>query len=336
MSELTLTQQKQILENLVMDEVEIPGLPPISGEYAAITEIATEITNNTHFLYDRSQRAWIEMGESGRLIGSLVVFPRSVLQRTIIQAKVLDPAGWAPPLQKKRAMKVLLAMLFGSLGANYLFAKAYRATLLSLDIGVENEKVLRLIDLLTRTVDRTGIGQALEMEARSSDVISPEHYMRIVTEKTGYYLAYSIVGGAIISGVPDDVLKSLRNFGMYVGPVFQVVDDILDLSESKGREEIGCDIKEGKRSLLVALATSECTSDERQTLYSILNKRREETTEEDISWVVSLFDRYDIVGKAKESAGEMLGGAKAAIKNVPQQLRENLSVAADFFFRRRV
>jgi len=124
MAGLDIIQQKQVLGNLVLDEVDIPGLPPTMGEHAAITEIATEITNNVHFLYDRSQRAWIEMGETGRLIGSLVVFPRSVVQRIIVQAKDLSPNSKAPPVKKKRALKILLAMLWGSLAANFLFQKA--------------------------------------------------------------------------------------------------------------------------------------------------------------------------------------------------------------------
>jgi len=64
------------------------------------------------------------MGETGRMIGSLVVFPRSVIQRALIQAKTLDPKGYAPPEKKKRAAKVLFALLWGSFAANYLFQKA--------------------------------------------------------------------------------------------------------------------------------------------------------------------------------------------------------------------
>ena len=124
MSGLTMTQQKHILENLAMEQVEFAGLPPTDGGHAAITEIATEITNNVHFLYDRSQRAWIEMGETGRLVGSLVVFPRSVLQRAIIQGKLFDPKSNATPAQKKRAFKILFSLLWGSLAANWLFQKA--------------------------------------------------------------------------------------------------------------------------------------------------------------------------------------------------------------------
>ena len=124
MAGLTLTQQKYVLGNLAMGTVEIAGLPPTTGQHAAITEIATEITNNVHFLYDRSQRAWLEMGEAGRLVGSLVVFPRSVLQRAIIQGKVLDPRDWSPAPKKRRAFKILFSLLWGSLAANYLFQKA--------------------------------------------------------------------------------------------------------------------------------------------------------------------------------------------------------------------
>ncbi len=219
---------------------------------------------------------------------------------------------------------------------DYIFVKTYRAVLKSGEVGVENEKLVKLVDLLTKTVDRTGIGQAMDIGARDADDISVEQYMRTVTEKTGYYLAYPIIGGAIISGASDEILKSLEDFGTYIGPVFQIADDILDLTEGKGREEIGCDIKEGKRSLLVALAVAECSPEESGKLFEILNKDREDTTDEDVSWVISLFKKYQIIEKAKERAREMLDSARSSIQNVPGELRENLSAAAEFFLERKI
>jgi geranylgeranyl diphosphate synthase type I len=219
---------------------------------------------------------------------------------------------------------------------DYIFVKTYRAILRSEDVGVDSEQLVKLVDLLTKTVDRTGIGQAMDIGARESNDISVEEYMRTVTEKTGYYLAYPIIGGAIISGASDDTLRSLEEFGKYIGPVFQIADDILDLTDGKGREEIGCDIKEGKRSLLVALATSECTQEEKERLFEILNKGREYTSDEDVSWVISLFDKYQIIDKAKDRAREMLGAAKTSIQDVPEELRENLSAAAEFFLERKI
>jgi len=112
LSGLTLQQQVDILKILTVDKTR------------AVREIATEITNNVHFLYDRAQRAPFEMGGMGRVFGSLLIFPRSLMQRVLKQFKVLDPVSYAPLAKKKRALKILLAMLMGSMAANYAFKKA--------------------------------------------------------------------------------------------------------------------------------------------------------------------------------------------------------------------
>ena len=112
MAELTLGQQTDILRWLA------------TTQERSIRETALELVNNVHLLYDRAQRAPIEMGGIGRIFGSLLVFPRGVLQRIIYQFKPLDPQSWAPVAKKKRALKVLFAVLWGSIVANYLFQKA--------------------------------------------------------------------------------------------------------------------------------------------------------------------------------------------------------------------
>ena len=59
---------------------------------------------------------------------------------------------------------------------------------------------------------------------------------------------------------------------MHAGPAFQITDDLLDLTSGKGRGEIGRDIKEGKRSMLVVYCLQKCNSSERKKLLEILNK----------------------------------------------------------------
>ncbi|KKL86240.1 hypothetical protein LCGC14_1946710, partial [marine sediment metagenome] len=123
MAELTLTQQVNILKTLHLPRVtsRLPGLSSVKGEYQAISEIALEITNNVHFLYDRSQRALIEMGGMGRILGSLVVFPRSTAQRILKQLGTLDPLSWAPGVKRRRAIKVLLSGAIGGMATGNLF-----------------------------------------------------------------------------------------------------------------------------------------------------------------------------------------------------------------------
>jgi len=124
MNEMTLTQQKQVLELLAIDNVNYDVVGTTDGGNAATLEIANEVTNNVHFLYDRAQRAAIEHSEGGRIIGSLSVFSRSVGQRVVKQINVLRPDSGASAASKKAALKVLFAMLWGSLAANYLYQKA--------------------------------------------------------------------------------------------------------------------------------------------------------------------------------------------------------------------
>ena len=96
-----------------------------------------------------------------------------------------------------------------------------------LDSGVR----FRLLALMARTLERTHIGQALDINARGSRDFSIDDYMRLVREKTGHYLASPIQGGAIVAGADDAVLGRIEALALVLGPMFQIIDDLIDLTE---------------------------------------------------------------------------------------------------------
>ena len=53
----------------------------LQGPDQAARYVAHQVTNQVHFVYDRAQRAPIEHGILGRVVGNLMTFPRSVAQR---------------------------------------------------------------------------------------------------------------------------------------------------------------------------------------------------------------------------------------------------------------
>ena len=120
-NDLANIQRKEFLEILAQDKVEIEGLGEVSGRQAAEWYLAREITNNTHFLYERAQRAPIEMGLTGRTVGSLLVFGRSVAQRMIIQANTLRAGSKATADQKIRAIKIIFGMIIFGLLAGEIY-----------------------------------------------------------------------------------------------------------------------------------------------------------------------------------------------------------------------
>jgi geranylgeranyl pyrophosphate synthase len=186
---------------------------------------------------------------------------------------------------------------------DYLIAKGYESILKS---NLSADKILKLIDVYTLTLTKTGEGQALDINYRADEEFTVEKYLRLATLKTGYYLICPVVGGAIISGVDDDVIEILWRLGGNIGTSFQIRDDIIDLTEGKGRGgEIGCDIKEGKPSILYAYALSRAVKDEKKQLINIIKKPRGETSEDDVKKVIDIYNKYQTIEFAQKKGEEL-------------------------------
>lgn len=213
---------------------------------------------------------------------------------------------------------------------DYMLTQVFVALMQLLEVGLSAEVTLRLVRLMADTLDHTHIGQAMDISARSAASFTVADYMKLVTEKTGYYLSAPILAGAIVARAAAPVQKALVQFGKCIGPMFQIMDDIIDLTEGKGRLEIGADIREGKRSFLVAYAAGRCTEKERKSLISILNMSREQTAKEHIVWVIRLFEKYDAIEAGKRKSRELLRKGKKHLQHVPFGLRRMLETTADF------
>ncbi len=207
---------------------------------------------------------------------------------------------------------------------DFLYTKVW-SLFLALEDSLDIETRMAQARLLTHTVEYTIMGQALEMNARQSRDITLDSYLEIVGHKTAHYLAAPIVSGAMIANASDETITALRDFGRHVGPVFQVIDDMIDLTEGKGREAIGSDIREGKRSFLVAHAAQQASGEDREKMFDILDKPREETTDDDVQWVKALFQRTGSTQAGSAFCREQMDLAHATLSPIDKNLRSMLS-----------
>jgi len=92
-------------------------------------------------------------------------------------------------------------------------------------------RVISEIAAAAGTVDGMVGGQVADIEAekKPADAATLEYIHR---SKTAALICGSIVAGAIAGGAGDEDVERLRRFGQQIGWAFQVVDDILDVSES--------------------------------------------------------------------------------------------------------
>src|SRR5690625_7202503 len=71
--------------------------------------------------------------------------------------------------------------------------------------------------------------QILDMEAENHPV-TLEELENIHNLKTGRLLSFAITSGAYLSGATTDQIEHLSPFSYYLGLIFQVQDDILDVT----------------------------------------------------------------------------------------------------------
>ncbi len=109
------------------------------------------------------------------------------------------------------------------------------AVLLLLRSGLPAEQCMELVRLLAEASSTTGMcgGQAIDLSVVGQSV-SYEELQKMHAMKTGALLKTSVLMGAM-SGQPkfisSDLLENLKEYGEAIGLAFQIVDDILDVTE---------------------------------------------------------------------------------------------------------
>src|SRR5688572_12250200 len=104
------------------------------------------------------------------------------------------------------------------------------------DERLKTETRLNLVLGLSRAAARMVIGQQMDLEAEGGR-LSLEAVESIHINKTGALIAFSAIAGAQIAGVDEATLEKIRNFAAKLGLLFQVTDDLLDVSATT--EELG-------------------------------------------------------------------------------------------------
>lgn len=101
-------------------------------------------------------------------------------------------------------------------------------------------RVVRAIGELARCIGSEGLvaGQVVDLEMTGSTEDVPLDRLEYIhLHKTAALLEASVVIGAIIGGGSEEQIERLRKYARSIGLLFQVVDDILDVTKSS--EELG-------------------------------------------------------------------------------------------------
>lgn len=197
-------------------------------------------------------------------------------------------------------------------------------------------KARAIYDLLREEVI---YGQYLDVFAPEKEKISEKEIIKILKYKSGKYTVERPLHlGAALAGAPPKVLKVLSDYGLPLGIAFQIQDDILGMfgKEKEVGKPIDSDLKEGKRTLLVAKTLEKLKGKERERFLNILGNKK--ITRKEIVWAQKLIKETGALAYSQNLAKELTQKAKAAVKESPLQAKgkDFLLGIADYIIERRL
>ena len=180
-------------------------------------------------------------------------------------------------------------------------------------------------------------GQAMDMDIEKRSDVSIDEYLLMIKLETAVLVACALKIGALIGGAKNSDANQLYEFGINLGVAFQIHDDILDVypSHSSFGKKVGGDIIEEKKTLLyISLLNSASKSEINQlnTLYS----SKDENSEEIISEVKKMYEKYDVLSVANKVKDKYHLAALSNIENLSiEQSNKNrlISFAQDLMSR---
>ncbi len=173
---------------------------------------------------------------------------------------------------------------------------------------------LQILEETERMARESAEGQALELGWRRDNVssVTEADYLLMVLKKTCWLATiHPSRIGALIGGVAAAEIDRVIRFGFFLGAAFQIQDDLLNLegdAQSYGKE-IGGDIREGKRTLMLIRLFEQASSDERARLEDFLGQARPQRSEDDQRWVRGRMDSYGCCDYARQVAHGLAGAA---------------------------
>ncbi|MGL6237071.1 MAG: polyprenyl synthetase family protein [Segniliparus sp.] len=178
-------------------------------------------------------------------------------------------------------------------------------------------------------------GQCLDVFAQASSDESEEAATRVIRWKTASYtVARPLELGGVLARADEALLTFYRRFGDDIGVAFQLQDDLLGVfgDPAVTGKPAGDDVREGKRTVLMALALSEARkagTAQEQALRAAFGRDGDESVAEVVAMVDRLGARAHVRGRiellrgraaAALDAAQMPGEAKAGLAELAASL----------------
>ena len=125
----------------------------------------------------------------------------------------------------------------------------------------------RIIEYLAELGRTLAAGEILQLSNIQNQEISEDVYYQVIQQKTAALFEACAAIGAMSGGASEEEMQEAKQFGQYLGIMFQIRDDIFDYFDSKEiGKPTGNDMTEGKLTLPVIYALNNTDFEAMHTL----------------------------------------------------------------------
>ncbi len=173
---------------------------------------------------------------------------------------------------------------------------------------LSKSRPIYLSDLL-RVFTKTGLevceGQQMDMNFETSEQVSVNDYIEMITKKTAVLLGCSLQMGAICANASLENQSHLYEFGKHTGIAFQILDDILDVyaEDEKFGKQVGGDIISNKKTFLLLSAIQLANESQKKRFEQLLSDKDISNTNK-VKEVKQLYDALDVRALAVKEANK--------------------------------
>ena len=197
-----------------------------------------------------------------------------------------------------------------------------------------NTEIVTSLAELGRTLSQ---GELLQLNNFADNGISEEVYYKIISEKTASLFARCAMNGALSVNAPAEAVREAFDFGMAIGMIFQIRDDIFDYFDSAEiGKPTGNDMAEGKLTLPIIHALK--TTDNEEMMQLAKKVKKGLVSQEEIARLVRFAIDNDGIAYAERKMDEYSAKAQRYIDFHVKQTEVKLALQAylDFVANRNI
>jgi len=199
-------------------------------------------------------------------------------------------------------------------------------------IGKIKKNTLKILIRYNEVILEICEGQAYDMEFEEKDFVSVNDYLLMSAKKTGSLFELCFEIASLVSDEYEDHVKDLKDLGRNLGIIFQIQDDILELTSDNDIMGKGTfsDIERNKKTILTCLAMEKNLS-EWNKLIQAINKKNSFEKKESIN---DFFNKKNLREESNNLLLEYKNKCKEIISNLPEEIQGGLNELISYIIKR--